>query len=306
MSYGEILKTAFTITRRNRYLWFFGLFAGGGAGLNFPTNFSPPSGDERDAFSGGLPSIDPGVIIAVVAVVLLIAVGVIVLSLIAQGALVESVAAIDRGGERRFATAWRSGTRTFWRVLGWAVLLILIALAILLVVGIPLGAIVFGVFSATGSLGVRIAVGIVVALLVIAALIMLFIPLSIVGQLSVRQLVLREERPVAALKHGYRMFRAHLGPSLLVWLILLGISFGVTIVLFILGLVLGVVVAVPTIALFAADVVAGAIAILVLAALILIPLFLVLFGALGTFTHSVWTLAYLRLGREEQPPPLQP
>ena len=302
MSYGEILKTAFAITRRNRYLWFFGLFAGVPAGFNFPTNFSPPSDGGENPFAEGIPSIDPGVVIAVVGVILLLVVAVIVLSLIAQGALIESVAAIDRGGERRFKTAWKSGTRTFWRVLGWAVLLIVIALGFLLVIGAPLAGIVFAVFSATESLGVRIAVGVVVALLAIAALIVVFIPLKIVAELSVRDLVLREERPVAALRHGYRMFRAHLGPALLTWLIQLGVSIGATIVLVIVGLVLAVVVAVPTIALFAADLAAAAIAVLALAALVLIPLFLVLFGALGTFTHSFWTLAYLRLGREGQQP----
>ena len=78
-----------------------------------------------------------------------------------------------------------------------------------------------------------------------------------------RDLVLREERPVAALRHGYRMFRAHLlGPALLTWLIQLGVSIGATIVVVIVGLVLAVVVAVPTIALFAADLVTAAIAVL--------------------------------------------
>lgn len=301
MSYGEILKTAFAITRRNRYLWFFGLFAGGVSGFNLPTNFSPSDGGD-DPFAGGLPSVDPGVIIAAAGVVLVLVVAAIVLSLIAQGALVESVAAIDRGGERRFGTAWKSGTRTFWRVLGWAALLVVIAVGMLIVVGVPLGGIAFAVFSATESLGVRIAVGIVLALLAIAALIVLFVPLQIVAALAVRELVLREQRPVAALRNGYRMFRAHLGPSLLVWLIQLGITIGVTIVALVLVVGLTLAVAVPTIALFAADLAAAAIAVLVLAALILIPLFLVVLGALGTFTHSVWTLAYLRLARGDEQP----
>ena len=195
MSYGEILKRAFAITRRNRYLWFFGLFAGGVSSFNLPTNFSPPSEGRPDPSAGGLPSVDPGLIIAAVAAILLLVFAVIVLGLIAQGALVESVAAIDRGGQRRFKTAWKSGTRTFWRVLGWAALLVVIALGILIVVGVPLGGIAFGVFSATESLGVRIAVGIVLALLAIAALIVLFVPLQIVAALAVRNLVLREEAP---------------------------------------------------------------------------------------------------------------
>ena len=187
--------------------------------------------------------------------------------------------------------------RTFWRVLGWAALLVVIALGVLIVVGAPLAVIVIGVFSATESVGVRIAVGIVVALLAIAAFVLIFVPLQIVAELAVRDLVLREERPVAALRHGYRMFRAHLGPSVITWLIQLGIGIGMTIVLLIVGVVLAVAVAIPTIALFAAEFSAAAIVVLVVAALVLVPLFLVLLGALGTFTHSVWTLAYLRLGR---------
>jgi hypothetical protein len=302
MNYGEVLKTAFTITRRNRYLWFFGLFAGGATGFNVPTSFSPPGGGGNSSVSADLPSIDTGVIIAVAAVVVLLVVAAIVLSLISQGALIDSVAALDRGGERRFVTAWRSGTRTFWRVLGWAALLLIIALAILIAVGLPLGAIFFAVFSATESLGVRIVVGIVLGLVALAAFVVLFIPLQIVGTLAVRDLVLREERAVASLRNGYRLFRAHLGPSLLTWLILLGIAIGATIALVIVGIVLGIAVAVPTIALFAAEVPAAAIAILVLAALVLIPLFLLFIGALGAFTHSVWTLTYLRLGRERAQP----
>ena len=295
LSYGEILKTAFAITRRNRYLWFFGLFAGGVSSFNLPTNFSPPSEGRPGPSVSGLPSVEPGLIIAAVGVILLLVFAVIALSLIAQGALVESVAAIDRGGQRRFKTAWKSGTRTFWRVLGWAALLVVIALGILLVVGVPLGGVAFAVFSATESLGVRIAVGIVLALLAIAALIVLFVPLQIVAALAVRDLVLREEAPVAALRNGYRMFRAHLGPGLLVWLIQLGITIGVTIAAFVLIVGLTLAVSIPTIALFAADLPAAAIAMIALAALILIPLLLVVLGALGTFTHSVWTLAYLRL-----------
>ena len=42
MNYGELIGDAFRITLRNRYLWFFGFFAGGSTSFNFPTNV--PSG----------------------------------------------------------------------------------------------------------------------------------------------------------------------------------------------------------------------------------------------------------------------
>lgn len=296
MPYGEILKTAFSIARHNRYLWFFGLFAGGGAGFNFGGNFTPPS-DGGGGSSDPIGSIEPGVIIAIIGVVLLVILVVVALSLISQGALVDSVAAIDRGGERRFGTAWKAGTRTFWRVLGWAVLLVLIAIGFLLAVGIPLGGIVFGVFAATEALAARIVVGILIGLIAIAALVVFFVALGIVGQLSMRELVLREERPVASLRYGYRLFRARLGPVLLVWLIQLGIAVAAFTLLFVVALVAGLLIAIPVIALFAASLEAVAIVVLVIAAVILIPLFLVISGALGTFRHAVWTLAYLRLER---------
>ena len=42
MNYGDLIGDAFRITLRNRYLWFFGFFAGGSTGFNVPTNI--PSG----------------------------------------------------------------------------------------------------------------------------------------------------------------------------------------------------------------------------------------------------------------------
>ena len=40
MSYGELIRGAFRITLRNRYLWFFGFFVGGLYGTNIVSNFS--------------------------------------------------------------------------------------------------------------------------------------------------------------------------------------------------------------------------------------------------------------------------
>ena len=44
MNYGDLIRDAFRITLHNRYLWFFGFFAGG---VSFPTgpgNFNPQAG----------------------------------------------------------------------------------------------------------------------------------------------------------------------------------------------------------------------------------------------------------------------
>ena len=81
MSYGELIKTSFWITWRNRYLWPFGFFAGG-TGFNFPTpNVGGGGFDGQDgggksaAMAQSLPTgqgspVEPGTVIAIVVVVL--------------------------------------------------------------------------------------------------------------------------------------------------------------------------------------------------------------------------------------------
>ena len=67
----------------------------------------------------------------------------------------------------------------FWRVLGYYVVFILIAIGLLLVIGIPVALVIGGTFAATQSVGARIAVSVVVGLLAVLALIVVFVPLSI-------------------------------------------------------------------------------------------------------------------------------
>ena len=219
----------------------------------------------------------------------------IVMNLISQGALTESVAAIDRGESRRFSSTFRAGLSNFWRVLGYFVLFILISLGLLLAIGIPLVLLVVGVFAGTESVGAQIVVVILAVLVGIALLIVVFIPLSIIGQFALREIVVRRERVVGSIGSGYRLFRRTLGKSLLVWLIQLAVSIGVGIALLIALLLVGFVLALPAIILAVAGYTTAAIVAGVVAALILLPILLVAAGALGTFGHSYWTLAYLRL-----------
>jgi hypothetical protein len=286
VNYGELIGDAFGITLRNRYLWFFGFFAGGSTGFTFPANFS----------SDGNFNLSNGVIIAgLVVVALILALFFIFMAIVSQGALADSVAAIDRGDRRRFASAFRSGMDNFWLVLGYFVVFFLIAIGLLLVIGIPVAILIGGTFAATQSVGARITVAVVVGLLAVLALIVVFIPLSIVGQYALREIVVRRERIFGSVGSGYGLFRRNIGRSLLLWLIQLGLSIGIAIVFILAVLIVGLVLFIPTIALAAAGLSTAAIAAGVIAAVILIPLLLVATGAIGTFSHSYWTLAYLRL-----------
>ena len=306
MNYGDLIRDTFRITWRNRFLWFFGFFVGGSTGFNVPT--SVPSGggsfDSGDFQSSSSmvsalqlgQGLGTGVLIAgIVIVAIIIALFFIFMFLVSQGALADSVAAIDRGERRGFGMAFRSGMGNLWRVLGYFIVLFLIAVGLMLVIGLPVALLIGGTFAATQSVGARIAVSVVVGILAVLALIVVFVPFSVIGQYALREVVVRGERVLGSVGGGYSIFRRNIGRSLLILLIQFGLSIGIAIASFLALLIVGLILFIPTIALAAAGYSTAAIVAGVVAGVILLPLLLVATGAIGTFSHAYWTLAYLRL-----------
>jgi hypothetical protein len=317
MNYGELIGDAFRITLRNRYLWFFGFFAGGSTGFNVPTNIPTGGGnfnpDDFQSSSMMLSAVQVGqglgtgiLIAGIVLIALILALFFIFMSIVSQGALADSVAAIDRGDRRSFGTTFRSGMGNFWRVLGYFVVFILIGIGLLLVIGIPVALVIVGTLAATQAVGARIAVIAVVVILAVLALIVVFVPLSIIGQYALREIVVRRERVLGSLGSGYGIFRRNVGRSLLILLIQFGISIGIAIAFFLALLIVGLVLFIPTIALAVAGISTGAWIAGGIALIILIPLLLVATGAIGTFSHAYWTLAYLRVTAAAAPPTAAP
>lgn len=309
MRYGDLIKDTFRITLRNRYLWFFGFFAGasipsGGGGSFNQEDFEQSGGGA----SSMVAQVGPGdiggaaFVVGLVVVAVLVVLFFIVMSLISQGGLSESVAAVDRGEGRRFGSTFRSGLGNFWRVLGYYVVFFLIGLGLLVAIGIPIALLIGGTFAVTQSVGVRIAVTVLGGLLGIAALIAVFIPLSVIGQYALREIVVRGERVFRSVRAGYGVFRHNIGRSLLLWLIHLGLMIAIGIAMIIALLLIGLVLFIPTIVLGISDYTTAAVITGVIAGLILLPIFLTASGAAGTFGHAFWTLAYLRLTPPETPP----
>jgi len=308
MNYGDLIRDAFRITLRNRYLWFFGFFVGG-TGSNFGGNFGNfnrgnfDSGDFQSSGAGlsgltaqvGQGLSDAALIFGIVVVAILLALLLIFMAIVSQGALADSVAAIDRGEGRRFGSAFAAGMGNFWRVLGYFVVFFLVAVGLLMAIAIPVALLVGGTFALTQSTGARVLVAVVVGMPAVLLLIAVFISLSIIGQYALREIVVRRERVLGSVGSGYSLFRHNIGRSLLLWLIQLGLSIGIGIVFILLILIIGLVLFLPTIALAVAGYTTAAIIAGVIAGLILIPLLLVATGAIGTFSHAYWTLAYLRL-----------
>jgi hypothetical protein len=299
MNYGELLSEAFRLTWRNRFLWFFGFFVSGGTSFNFPANFGGQQGDVPfGPGPGPLRWISENLalfITIVIAVVVVLALIFIVLAMISHGALAESVAALHRGEPRRFGLAWRAGTANFWRVLGLKILFFLMALGLVLLLALPVllgGLAVFSLTDSTGLRALSVVLGIVFA---VVALIVVFVPFAIVNQFALRELVVSRRRVLDSVGGGFGLLRRNLGRSLLVWLLQLGVMLGLGIAVLVVILILGAILLGPAIALFATDrATAGVVAGVVGGLLFLVPVF-VISGAISSFNHTYWTLAYLRL-----------
>lgn len=300
MNYGELLSEAFRLAWRNRFLWFFGFFVGGtGSSFNFPTNFG---GRQMDVpfgpVSGPLRWISENLALfltAVIAVVVVLVLVFILLAVISHGALAESVAALHRGEPRRFGSAWRAGTANFWRVLGLKILFLLMALGLTLLVFLPavLGAL--GVFAATESVGLRVLSVVLGVLFVVAMLILVFVPFAIINQFALRELVVGDRRILDSIGGGFGLLRRNVGRSLLVWLLQFGVMLGLGIAALVVIVILGAILLGPAIALFAAEQATAAIVVGVVGGLLFLVLLFVISGAISTFNHAYWTLAYLRL-----------
>ncbi|MGH3088543.1 MAG: DUF7544 domain-containing protein [Rubrobacteraceae bacterium] len=299
MNYGDLIRDAFWISWRNKFLWFFGFFVAGGAG-NISSNVSnvPP-----DAVSVPAWIEDNLVAVIATAVVLaaLITLVLIAMWLISAGSLAESVAAIDRGEERRFGAAFRAGLSNVWRVLLLVILLFLIGFGLAIAVVVLTATPIILTFVITES-AARIAVGVIFGVLGFLLLISVFIPYGIIGAFSLRALVVDRTGIFGGIRAGYRLFRGNIGRSLLVWLINLGLAIGVGIATLIITLLLGLVLFLPAILLWVAEVSTAAIIVAgVFGGLLLLPILVLLSGAAGTFFHAYWTLAYLRLTNRNAP-----
>lgn len=296
MNYGENISGAFRISLRNPYLWFFGFFIGGsGANVTLSgqnEDFGPSRELVRFAEDNAVALVVAGVILAVV-----LTLAFIVLGTISQAGLAASVSDLHRGESSSFSSTWRSGKSRFWRMLGLRISLFLISVLLFFVAVLPVGLASLLTLSFSDSVGLSILLIVIFGLLTFALLLLFFIPFSIIGSLSTRDLVLGDGGVFGSIAGGYDLFRNNIGRSLLVWLIQIAIALGIGLALGLITFGLGFLSSSLLDPLMAGF---GLGDILLIAGILFVfslP-FLILGAAISTFVHAYWTIAYLQLRNE--------
>ncbi len=351
MDYGSLIRQAWIITWRYRFLWLLGILAGGAVGL--PALNGGNSGwrtNSRDMqqlspdMAAAAASIEQwtlaniGLLIGVAAVGVLLALILLVLSFIAQGGMAQATADLATGHTSSLGRAWSSGVHMFWRYVGLWLVLVAAAIIIAAIIGAVVAAAAVvtvvgdapGIGLAIGALGAAAIivgfVGFVVqivgetsvprwlivvgatlfALPLFTVFVVVALGLSVVVAFAQRAIAVENVGPVDALRSGWQLARAHLGESLLTWLINVGLAIatGVTALLGIVGAV--VLLGGIGWALFSiAGLTAPTIAYIGLGGVALLALILTLTGIANAFFWTYWTLAYLRLsgrGGQEMAP----
>ncbi len=306
MDLAYVLRRAWEITRRHKPLWLFGFLVSlGTASSRFSSSGTrweqvarelPP--EMQPAVSDFLAS--PYFTVLVVFLVLLglaIGVGLTLLSTLGRAALVDQTQAAEDRGAVSLRDGWQAGRRHLWPVFVIRLLLGLPAAVVTLAGALPvLG---MGLLLAGQEQPEVVVPGVLATELALFAcfvpavcLAVLFsAPFSLLQRLAVRACVLQGYGVRQSIARAWAMLREHLGMLALVWLILLGVSIGVMLVIFLpLALI--------AMALVTAALLTRLVSPLLFAALVLlIGVLAWLVGAavnsvVETFSSAVWTLTY--------------
>src|SRR5437879_11036169 len=304
MQYGQLISRSLSIVWRRRYLWLLAILGGADVGGGFSTSFPNPStfrsatpgattgGGGVPAPAGQFLADNAGLIVAIVAIALVVALGWFLLSCVTTGALIRASAEHDAERPFGLGPAWRAGVGTFWHILGLRLLALAVGLAAAILIGLL---VLFGFLAYAGSQSGLLAAIVVVGVLVVLALIPAAIVIGIAFTLATRSLVLEQRGPIAALGRGLNLMGARLGRALLVWLIQVGLSIGVGIALVIVLVLVFVSVGALLVAVGFAAGQTAAIIVGIPVGLVLFAALIVVSGMINSYFSTYWTLAFRRM-----------
>ena len=304
-NFGEVLTRAWQIVWKHKVLWVFGILAscgrssgnfnsnsrGGGGGNGSGANLPPQVLQLLQWVEGHMAQF----IAIMVAVLCVIWIIVAFLSTIGKIGLIRGTWQAEGGSEKLiFGQLFSESTPYFWRMFGLSVVLAIPSLIVFVV--LFAGLILFAI-SASGGNNNNGAIGFLASVPLLIGCICLLIPVMfVIGMIfrqSERAIVLEELGVMPAISRGWEIFRANLGPIILM-----------TIILAVIGFVVGLAIAIPVIIIVVPAAFAYAIGnaqnstTLILVGVcfcLYLPVLLLANGILTAYAESTWTLTYMRL-----------
>jgi len=294
MDYIKLIKNAFQITWRNKFLWIFGLFAGGGGigwswnNLNYQFNTDDSKETLSFAQFNQIKSWfyqHETVIYIILGLLILLFLFFWIFSIISQGAIIGGVAKISQEEKMNFKSTFLIGWRNFWRVLGLDIIILFLLFFILVILALPVI-----VLAVTGLTVLAIIIGIIFGL----SYTLFIILSSFVFAYTYRILIIEKTGIFSSLSLAYHFFFKHWKKVLVIWLINLGLGAGWGLAIVLTMLILGGTLFAFGLAIYFLSKIALIIYALLFGLALIIFLIIVLAG-FRTFISSIWTLSYLEL-----------
>jgi hypothetical protein len=308
-NFGDVLSRAWQIIWKHKVLWIFGILAGCSRGSS---NFRGNSGGGGGG-NGGPGQLPPEVmrvfeiiqqnltmfIVLGCVLILLIWAVTIFLGTIGRVGLIRGTFQAEEGAEKLiFGQLFSESMPYFWRIFG---LSLIIAIPVLVVLAALIaGLVAFAISAGNGNDAARVGVFGIVPIMI--GCFCLLVPVMFVVGMIIRQAenaIVLEDLPVMpAISRGWEVFKANLGPIVLM-----------AIILAVLGVVVGLIIALPILAIVVPAALTFALGNqqnwtpMIFAGICLclyVPVVWVLNGILTAYTESAWTLTYMRLTAKPQ------
>jgi hypothetical protein len=295
MEYGVVLREAWRVTWRHKYLWLLGALAAEAGGLSLSAGGSVPNSYRwsvpLDEGGVGAFFLDHWVALLVIGLgVAVLSLGLAILSVICSAGL---VAGVDNAFMRRpgasLSIAWRRGVRLFWKQLGLWLLTGLIALVGILALCLGFLPLILILALTHADMVAVVLCALAGLLLFIVVAIPLVAGLQIVSSFANRSLVLDGLGPFASLRAGFRLLLARPGPSVLVYILNLTLSVALGLVL----AVAAIIVFLPLLLLTgAAEALPPVWILLAVVGLVIVAVMVALKAVTTTFFSAYWTIAW--------------
>jgi len=301
INYIAIIKEAWQITWKNKYLWWFGLFVAlsGGIGSNFSSGWKKENGWEEDAkqkISDWAALYWEWLVLGLILLILLMIVFSI-LNVWGRSALVVSLGRITAKEPvqepMNFKAGMKEGKKFFWPILGLNLFLFGIGAATLIILGTPIAILFYlkaywtGVFLASGGL------------IIFILLVILF---SFLQKFGIIYLILGKVSFWSAFENAYALFRRNFWPSIIMGIIFipLGLLAGLAALAFILAVLL--IFLIPGLLAYFLMGKWAIIALIILGMLILIAGILAINSVYAVLAQTIWILFFrqIALPKEEE------
>ena len=314
MDYGEIIRRAWDITKKYKYLWIFGfilaLFGGrGGGGRGIEYTFRVEDLQKAplimQQFLFRLQSIlrnNIHLIILGVMFLIIFALAGLVISIIAEGGLIGCVRNIESNEKSSLIDGFKIGAHYFWRMLGKNLLIFLMVFIVILFFILLFMIPFFTLSSSSNYRFLWFTIPLFIIFIIFMIPIGVFI--TILNDYSSRFIVIKNNGIIRSIKNALRLIFSNFKHTVVIALILFGIGILIGIILFIIFLIIGGPVALLGFSLYRAGAITPLLILAVIAVLFLIVLSVIINGIRMTFASSVWTLTFLKLIEDLQEKPV--